>query len=625
MRRKQTVASYLYQNQTPEHLVIRGIEKTLKLSPLERLNVHLDPAQLGLAAESARAERNVDWDLEPVRSVRIFWTACLATCGISVLLVGALVSAVGREWLPVLLAAGAAAVLAVIGALVITFPRKRSHVLDSNKESPQNDSFAAKTKNPDTWDTIRDFGIATSQGLAALLLIFVAVAAPACAIYYGTELSTVIAFHGLSLPTLTKGPGSQYIIVIRSLQLLLLIVVCLVPALMYFQFDRERLSTMVDRWLHAMFRLDSSMRTVADVDAKYGRRLEEFYGATLGVGMDGPRKRLRDRSPVVICTLVIAIGWITVLLKTNDSTSGRLPSPQELFQPDPTPMTLAFLGAYFLCIQVALRGYVRGDLKPKTYNVITIRILMAVVLSWAMQVLWPDASDNIFVLGLAFLAGILPNTAIRKIRDFSISGLRPRTKDSPQQSPDELAETSPLTELDDIDVYERTRLEEEGITSIQALARHDLVDLILSSRIPIPRLIDWVDQAILQQHVGGTHDKLRAIGVRSATDFLQACKKPVLVAHMQQALDQSSQSSTVELLRTVLRRDEWLSYVLNWRRRDGRECRYTIEYDTDGCRLVSRRSPFLATDRQELDPTTTSLTTADVELAGTDVRPVRSV
>ena len=54
----------------------------------------------------------------------------------------------------------------------------------------------------------------------------------------------------------------------------------------------------------------------------------------------------------------------------------------------------------------------------------------------------------------------------------------------------ELDQRSPLTQLDEIDVYERTRLEEEGITSVQALARHDLVDLMLSSRIPAPRLID---------------------------------------------------------------------------------------------------------------------------------------
>jgi len=93
---------------------------------------------------------------------------------------------------------------------------------------------------------------------------------------------------------------------------------------------------------------------------------------------------MRDRSPVIICTLLIAIGWILVLLNAGRDGSA-LPTPQELFRPAPTPMTLAFLGAYFLSVQVGLRGDVRGDLKPKTYNVIAVRIIMAVVLAWSTR------------------------------------------------------------------------------------------------------------------------------------------------------------------------------------------------------------------------------------------------
>jgi hypothetical protein len=150
---------------------------------------------------------------------------------------------------------------------------------------------------------------------------------------------------------------------------------------MYFQFDRERLTTLVDRWLHAIFRLDPSLTNVSEVDAKYGRRVEEFYGTSLGLGVSPLRKRARDRSPVIVVTLLIAIGWILVLLNNQQDLNNRqdqtLPTFQSLFQPSPTPMTLAFLGAYFLAVQVALRGYIRGDLKPKTYNVIIVRILMA--------------------------------------------------------------------------------------------------------------------------------------------------------------------------------------------------------------------------------------------------------
>jgi hypothetical protein len=339
---------------------------------------------------------------------------------------------------------------------------------------------------------------------------------------------------------------------------------------------------MVDSWLHAIFRLDPSLRTVSDVDAKYGRRVEEFYGTTLETVVTVRRKRLRDRSPVIVVTLLIAIGWIVVLL--NDArVDTPLPSFEELFRPSPTPMTLAFLGAYFLSVQVALRGYLRGDLKPKTYNLITVRILMAVILGWAMQALW-GATD--LVLGLSFLAGILPNTILLRIRDKVLG--RPSAED------DELRVRSPLSKLDEVDVYERARLEEEGITSIQALARHDLVDLILSSRIPVPRLIDWIDQAILHQHVPtATLTALRERGIRSATDYLQVCDNDAALAELKASMTLPGFRPT--LLQAVLKGDEWLSYIENWRGHDGTEPPETIIYDTQGQRHAPRQ-------RKDADP-----------------------
>jgi hypothetical protein len=80
----------------------------------------------------------------------------------------------------------------------------------------------------------------------------------------------------------------------------------------------------------------------------------------------------------------------------------------------------------------------------------------------------------------------------------------------------------PLTKLDGVDIYERARLESEGITTIQALAKHDLVELVLQTRIPVARLIDWTDQAILQLHAGGEDDALEVLqrnGLRTASDL----------------------------------------------------------------------------------------------------------
>jgi hypothetical protein len=615
------MGNYLIRNQTPHELVIEGAgDMSLKLAPLQRRRVGASPERLfGTAACAARRDNAVDWELEPVRSTRLLAAAWLAGAGIASCVAGVIAYSLGSGVLALWLGAGAAAACAIGGAYVIGRGRTRPDRTErdlagpgrtepgqlgpgrvsrrlvpgwmrrwrmrrgrkgrdraasrGHRDSPQLDPTPLRGEQ---WGIVRDFVIATCQGLVIVLVLFVAVAAPASAIYYGTELSNVIVITHWSHLSLVAGHDHLYIVVARLLQLIMLIIVSIVPALMYFQFDREKLSTLVDRWLHAIFRLDPSLGTVADVDAKYGRRVEEFYGASLATGVGEPRKRLHDRSPVIVATLLIAIGWIVVLL--NDAhRDGALPSFQDLFRPSPTPMTMGFLGAYFLAIQVTLRGYVRGDLKPKTYNVITVRILMAVILAWAAQALWGTSQ---VVLALSFIAGILPNTVLRRIRD--VGGGRQKAEK------DDLQVQSPLSHLDEVDVYERTRLEEEGITSVQALARHDLIDLILSSRIPVPRLIDWVDQAILLQHVPErAAQTLRGLGIRTATDYLQVSADERAFKHVSRVLAKDGDLSA-ELLRIVLDGDEWLSYIQNWRQHDGTTTMQVHTYGQDG-HLKKRR------------------------------------
>src|SRR5271166_995823 len=623
------MGNYLIRNQTPHELVIEGADISLKLAPLQRRRVGASPERLfGAAACAARRDNAVDWELEPVRSTRLLAAAWLAGAGIASCVAGVIAYSLGSGMLALWLGVGAAAACAIGGAYIIgrgrTSPDRTGRDLagpgrtepgqrgpgrvsrwlvpgwmrrwrmrrgrkgrdraasHGHRDSPQLDPTPLRGEQ---WGIVRDFVIATCQGLIIVLVLFVAVAAPASAIYYGTELSNVIVFTHWSHLSLVAGHDALYIVVARLLQLIMLIIVSIVPALMYFQFDREKLSTLVDRWLHAIFRLDPSLGTVADVDAKYGRRVEEFYGASLATGVGEPRKRLHDRSPVIVATLLIAIGWIVVLL--NDAhRDGALPSFQDLFRPSPTPMTMGFLGAYFLAVQVTLRGYVRGDLKPKTYNVITVRILMAVILAWAAQALW---GTNQVVLALSFIAGILPNTVLRRIRD--VGGGRQKAEK------DDLQVQSPLSQLDEVDVYERTRLEEEGITSVQALARHDLIDLILSSRIPVPRLIDWVDQAILLQHVPERAAlTLRGLGSRTATDYLEVSTDERAFEHVSRVFAKEGDLNA-ELLRIVLNGDEWLSYIENWRQHDGTTTMQVHTYDRDG-RLKKRRLKIGPTSAQ---------------------------
>ena len=87
----------------------------------------------------------------------------------------------------------------------------------------------------------------------------------------------------------------------------------------------------------------------------------------------------------------------------------------------------------------------------------------------------------------------------------------------------------PLSDLDGLTVWYESRLLELGVEDAQNLATANLVDVLLHSRVPVARLIDWVDQAILYLHLNpepqrrdpkaGPSDRarLRQLGIRSAT------------------------------------------------------------------------------------------------------------
>ena len=86
--------------------------------------------------------------------------------------------------------------------------------------------------------------------------------------------------------------------------------------------------------------------------------------------------------------------------------------------------------------------------------------------------------------------------------------------------------------MEGIDLYHRSRLGGEDVTNVKSLVHHDLIDLILATRIPVPHPVDWVDQAILYLHLSEegkvdeksvqipkTLHRLRETGIRTVTDL----------------------------------------------------------------------------------------------------------
>jgi len=485
------------------------------------------------------------------------------------------------------------------------------------------------------------------QALALVTVLVVGVLLPAIAIYYGTDLQDLVELSGgISI----ESSSARRRVVARVVQITYVAVLTLFPALMYFQFDRVRVGTLRAHWVRSIFRLDGRVRSLADVEAGYGAQLSEASSFST----DSVRLLGGKRSPIVVATILLAVGWTLLVLPTRsrdfqsslsaelalEEAQGQLAeaegqrdavvvaaedgataraetaadaataagqqaedeaasagdlaeagaattSPQvsgtpatstidddeaagpgggpgppaasedeslatadravsqatlavenaqarlqkaqggdffQLITPRPSAAAMAFLGAYFFAVYLVLRGYLRGDLRPKVYNQITARLVTVVVLSYLFNVLYPG-STNRLVMAAAFAAGVVPKTFLRGLGER----LRPGRASQALFS-QAFAEHRQLTTVDGVDIYERERLATEGISDVEALAHADMVGLMVASRLPLERIIDWVDQAVLQLHVNppilesGNRseelEELHKLGVRTGSDVL---------------------------------------------------------------------------------------------------------
>jgi hypothetical protein len=366
-------------------------------------------------------------------------------------------------------------------------------------------------------------------------------------------------------------PITQHDVVVtmigRVMQIFFVAIASLLPALLYFLFDREHLDTLRQRFTRQIMRFDSGLRSRREVVAKYGNQMDEAYGR------DAKGKLLPGRrSPLLLATLVISLGWTFTLLH-GDVLIVRERGIAALFEPRQTTVSFAFIGAYFYGLNAVLRGYIRKDLRPKTYSSLTVRIFIVVVLAWVLELVWQSNTDsNLFIV--AFLAGIVPETALVLIME-AVRGAVGSSFPGIDQDPDQ------LTKLEGIDLYDRARLFDEGVTNVESLAHHDVVELMLQTRIPVPRLVDWVDQAILYPHAGarsageGSREeclkRLRDYGIRTATDldnaFAGARKRHEVDALY--AILEPSRSGTparLQVMKDALDDEEWMANLRAWRR-----------------------------------------------------------
>lgn len=309
----------------------------------------------------------------------------------------------------------------------------------------------------------------------------------------------------------------------------------------------------------------------------YRDKFDAYYGrsnANVGGQGDGYRVKAETFFPVVLATAVFVAGWTVVLGKLDLTRVG--PHMVDLTTPD--LLGVGFAGAYLFTLQMLIRRYFQADLKASAYMNAVARVVSAVVLVPVVNAaVVPLAGPEIRV-GVAFLVGCFPLVGLQALQKTAALGLRTLVPS--------LRNDYPLSDLDGLSVWYEARLLELGIEDMENLATANLVDVVLHSRVPVSRLVDWVDQAHLYLHLApksedpATRRILRRLGVRTATALEDAVRPDgragglvsreenrELVNDLRCALNRDglTPSVTTSLLKTF-ENDPNLKHVRHWKR-----------------------------------------------------------
>ncbi len=418
--------------------------------------------------------------------------------------------------------------------------------------------------------------------------------APARAAVY---LLVVLPLVALGTAGIFWLPTAGQLITLRGVVLGVLVVT---PALMWWLFIATQRASLLNEFITNLDRLgllapDQAVRADETEAARetrissYLQKFEAAYGALpphiCEEVLSGEFRRYssaeaRDRTsltvgtvPVTLTLVTMLVGWILVLPPVDTFPLDEVTNPRWLLAltPNTTPVTFAFLGAYFFSMQMLFRRYVRGDLRGSAYMAVVLRVVLAVVGIWVLQGVgeatgWTNDSQ---LLVMAFVIGVFPVVVWQVI-----TGIATRIFSGPLPS---LQSRLPLSLLDGLTVWHETRLEEEDIENVQNMATADIVDLLVNTRIPAPRLIDWIDQAILLTQLGPDEARdddgrarrhLARHGVRTASALLSTAAASELAAtapSLGHAEDPDSNEPPIPSLIAAIRTNDNLVPIVRWR------------------------------------------------------------
>ena len=330
-------------------------------------------------------------------------------------------------------------------------------------------------------------------------------------------------------------------------------------------------------------------------DNIYRQKFEAYYGRQITSTAPDENYSVRSESlfPVFLATAVLAVGWAAVLWDTRFVTHPS--GPWDVLK-------YGFLGSYAFVTSMLIRRFFQSDLRPSAYATAVYRIMLVLLIVTVLhQVLGGTAAVASHAeLAVAFVVGFFPLVGLQALQRVTSRALR--------QFVPPVASEYPLDQLDGFNLWYEARLTEEGVEDMQNLTTMNLVDVILHTRVPAGRLVDWTDQAFLLTHLervdrdelnrlrqadqpptrprppgraplSGAQARLnlRRVGIRTATDLLKAFSVEQeggkRVFRVPDGLEPPLPPNQLRLLVAVLAAEPGLAPVWNWQRNGVPDCR----------------------------------------------------
>jgi hypothetical protein len=415
----------------------------------------------------------------------------------------------------------------------------------------------------------------------------------------GSVLVVAAVITGLRAPAV-QAPNPSW--AIHAITLFAIWLLSFVPGWLYIRFLGQRADALWNEYVLNLYRLGLDepaclppppaesayvqLRGATEGgDAKsniYRQKFNAYYGRKVSERPSNSehfRVSVDTLFPVFLCTVTLTVAWSVILW-----------NPVVVMAPLEPWATLefGFLGAYAFALSMLVRRFYQSDLRPSAYAAVVLRIvLVLLILAVLHQMFLIGGSAGTVALAsqyvTAFVVGFFPLAALQALQRVAAKVLQVAAK--------QMAPAYPLEQLDGLNIWYEARLAEEGVEDMQNLTTMNLVDVILHTRAPVGRLIDWIDQAFLLIHLdparreingapsadanpregAATRAALRRIGVRSATDLLTAFstggqhRRPQLAISAEGLRARGLDPHQIETLVRLLGDEPGLDPVWNWK------------------------------------------------------------